>query len=287
MGYPFGGFRPGRVLTWLASKAFVPPTSETDHYKIRTSYGGVIVGHHFYHIDRQVIIRGCYDAPLHKLLDRLLQPGMVAFDIGANMGEVALHMGLKVKPHGRVYAFEPAPTQITRLRTNISANKLEGVIQSFPIALSNLNGKAKFAYADVLKENQGMGSLVNRANEVVTLETEVETRTLDDFVSSSECIDRIDLIKIDIEGAEVQFMEGGQNTLKTLRPDIIMELSDSDVSQSGSGQTKFDQIRMLEEIGYRIYAIDHRSVSKRVIASDNLRDTAPCLNIYCTNKVKV
>ncbi len=277
LGRPFGGFRPERVLTWLAGKVFLPPKAETDHYRIRTSWGGVIVGHHYYHIDRQVIIKGCYDAPLHKLLDRLLQSGMVAFDVGANMGEVALHMGLKVGPHGSVFAFEPAPSQITRLHINIQANNLQDVVKVFPIALSNQAGKAEFAFADSQKQNQGMGSLVICDNEVVTLKTVVETQTLDDFVLG-ERINKIDLIKIDIEGAEMLFLQGGLNTLKTLSPDLIMELS-----ESGSGQTPFDQIKKLEELGYRVYAFDRRDVSKRLVTSENIKHT-PAMNVYCTKK---
>lgn len=186
----------------------------------------------FYHIDRDIIVFGCYDPDLHALLEKLLQPGMVCMDIGANLGEMALHMGLRAGPNGKVYAFEPVSAVFKRLKEHIDRNGLEQVVAPFQIALSSTNGSLAIACADERADNQGLGSIVNTSNPKVTRRETVETRTIDAFVADRK-IERIDLIKADIQGAEFALLEGGARVFGSLNPDLLLEISPDDLVKAG------------------------------------------------------
>ncbi len=197
-----------RIYNFLGRAAFQSP--EFAWYKDR--WGNELYLSPYYFGDRYIVVTGTYDASLNMLIERMVQPGMVCMDVGANIGHIALHMARRVGTIGRVYAFEPISGICALLRDNVSRNKLEDIVTVEEIALSQENGTAIMAYADPGKENQGMGSLVNLENEVATLKQEVRTCALDSFIHERN-IGRLDFIKVDIQGAELLFLEGAKETL--------------------------------------------------------------------------
>jgi len=137
--------------------------------------------------------------------------GGTFIDIGANIGKYTIMLG---KNANKVIAIEPEPNNFKILKKNIKKNKLKNVI-ALKIACSNKDEKADF-YVD--KQNTGYNSLNRKTKDKIT----IKTRKLDNLLKELK-IKKIDLIKIDVEGAEKQVLEGGIHSLKKYKPKIIFE----------------------------------------------------------------
>src|SRR5688500_18227880 len=107
VGRPFGGIRPFRIMNWLRKTAWrEPPVSS--HFKwITDAWGCSMKLHPYYLIDHHIIAQGTYDKPLHRCIQRSVRPGMTVFDVGANIGSVALHLSRCAGSSGMVVCFEP------------------------------------------------------------------------------------------------------------------------------------------------------------------------------------
>jgi FkbM family methyltransferase len=178
-GKPFDGIRPRRMYDFLGRRAYPAP----EYSWRRNRWGSELLLSPSFHIDRNIINFGCYDENLHHTLERLVQPGMICFDVGANLGEMALHMATKTGTSGRVYAFEPVPAVFERLTAHVQRNKLGAIVRALPLALSNRSGTAMINAPTPTQDNQGLGSLVNRDAQLAPLSTEINTTTLDEFAA--------------------------------------------------------------------------------------------------------
>lgn len=280
IGRPFGGFRPRRILYYCAHRGYdLESLKLKGMAPIDTCWGGKIYGHPYYHLDRDIIINGYYDESLHSLLEKKIKPNSTVFDIGANIGEVSLHMAYLVGSGGRVYAFEPAPSLYLRLTDNISVNNFQERILVSRVALSNKSGYQSFAVAAEDQENQGMGSLINMQNDVVSHTITVQTQTLDSFVKEFG-VQNIDFMKIDIQGSEYAFIEGAKNVLTTMGPDLVIEISESDLSCAEI--TPKDLLELLFDIGYRIFSIDDYGIVEKEINRFTVSHKKLTNNVFCT-----
>lgn len=146
----------------------------------------------------------------HRIGSRL-----VVFDVGANVGDYSrlLVMCGNIK---RVFAFEPHPQTFASLLSNTSNYQNITCVNA---ALSDSNGEVKF-HDRVDKNGSSHASMhaevFSAIHLVPSVETSVISRTLDDFCSS-EAIEHIDLLKIDVEGHELQVLEGAKSMLKARR----------------------------------------------------------------------
>ena len=260
---------------------FDKSTLSDGYYKIKTNWGGYLNLHPFYFLDRQVITTGCYDSELHNFLRSYIKPDMIVFDVGANIGEITLHLSLLVGEMGKVWAFEPAPLIRSRLINNLNLNSFSSNVAVRSEALSDVNGDAKFAIADIGIENQGMGSLVNTDNGVVSQEITVKTIKLDDFIFEND-IESIDFIKVDIQGGEPYFLRGAQKTLEKIGPDLVLEISSTDLACVN--KTPNDLISELKNCGYRIFTFDGKNISLTEV--DKVADGEDIgINVFCTKKL--
>jgi len=155
-----------------------------------------------------------YDLQSEKVLKRFLKPDSVAIDIGCHEGEF-LDLILKYAPNGRHLAFEPLPDFYEKLKV-----KYEPSCQVFNVALSDKKGKSTFNY---VVSNPAYSGLLKRKydkeNEQDTTIL-VNTGRLDDYTHPQK---KINLIKIDVEGGELQVLKGALNTLKRDQPVVIFE----------------------------------------------------------------
>jgi FkbM family methyltransferase len=277
LGKPIGGLRPRRIYHWLASRVFTEPVFRWH----RNRWGDDLYLSPFYHIDRSIIAFGTYDPDLHGFIQEYIHAGMVCLDVGANIGEITLHMARCVGPRGSVIAFEPAPPLLERLKRHITKSPYQKNIIVEPIALSNITGNMKFFYANFDKENQGMGSLVSQNNDVVTRIADIEVKKLDDYVAENK-IDRIDFIKVDIQGAEPLFLDGASKTIHRFQPDILMEVSPSDLVSIGSNSQ--DIVHRIEDFGYRVFEIAGGK-PKRQITHTTTSEQQWFSNVLCTTKL--
>ena len=152
---------------------------------------------------------GSYEPEKMQLAASLLHPGDVAFDIGANVGIYSLLFSEVVGLAGRVVTFEPSPRNVGYLRRHLSLNLVTNV-SVMAAAVSRASGKAMF--------DMGADSSTGRISPQGALE--IEAIRLDDFVVRENC--RPSLIKIDVEGAEVEVLEGASDTLRNSAPMLLI-----------------------------------------------------------------
>ncbi len=204
---------------------------------------------------RAIFLTGCYEPNEFRWLETMLKPGMTFIDIGANMGLYTLFAAQKVGPCGIVVAIEPSNRDFARLEDHIRLNRLVN-IRPLQVAVSDCAGEADLLLAT--EEHSGHNTLGNFGyDSVIPLgKQRVHTERLDDIVSRLG-LQQVDIIKIDVEGAEFLALQGAQETIKQFRPVVLTELSDRTLKHQGchSGQIW----EFLTREGYRIYRFDEQT----------------------------
>lgn len=147
-----------------------------------------------------------YEEATTRVFRQLLRPGMVVVDVGANVGYFSLLAADQVGPTGTVYALEPEPLNHTLLRKNIDLNAYSN-IQAVQKAVSNTSGSTQLFLSAL---DSGSHSIYQAAARGVMGKLSVASTTLDDFVEALGW-PSVDLVKIDVEGAELAVLEGMQS----------------------------------------------------------------------------
>jgi FkbM family methyltransferase len=176
-------------------------------------------------IDFSIYLLGAFERSTVTTLQKLARPGSVIFDIGANVGAHTLGLARSAGPQGRVYAFEPARLVFAKLQRNLTLNpKLQARTQVHQILFTAEPGEhlpAQIYASWPLVTEEGVHPKL-RGRLVDTSGARVDT--LDSFVEH-EGIERLDLIKIDVDGHEYPVLKGGARTLTRFRPILLMEMS--------------------------------------------------------------
>ena len=228
------------------------------------------------HMQSQIFWYGYYSRDIVLAMNKLLKPGMVVVDVGANIGEISLVAAQRVGAAGRVFAFEPMPALHQKLTFNLSRNGLNQVV---PVrkGLSDKTGVAPIYFAESLfsdgTKHEGLGTLYP-SGQRAGLAGEIELTTLDSFCAESQ-LSRLDLVKVDVEGAELDVLRGGERTLARFRPHLILEVQ-RETAQSGGHEAK-DILQFLEPLGYAFFTIG-RKARLYPLQPDNL---APFQNVLC------
>lgn len=192
---------------------------------------------------------GSFEPNEFAFLDRALEPGMVFIDVGANDGYYTLFAARRVGASGRVVAVEPSSRERTHLERNLARNGIDNVT-TVPAALGAATGHADLHLAHgVHTGHNTLGSFAH--DDVVPARNErVRLETLDAVVSRLGLV-RVDVVKIDVEGAEAGVIAGAKTVLTTIRPVLMMELNDSALRAQGSSEAALlDTLR--GELGYEI-----------------------------------
>ena len=172
------------------------------------------------HVQRQIYFLGVYEPVEAYLFTQLLKPGMTVIDAGANIGQYTLLASTIVGTEGAVHSFEPVPDTFVQLSTNVKTNQLSNVYLN-QAALWNESTTLKLSLSEEMNDNIGSYS-VGVTNQATAVES-VSVR-LDDYIVSKK-IKRVDLIKMDIEGAEFSALMGMQDVLERERPILLIELN--------------------------------------------------------------
>jgi FkbM family methyltransferase len=191
---------------------------------------------------------GCYEPEVRAEIKRHLSGGGVAIDVGANVGWHALLMAVTAGPSGRVYAFEPNDSTRGRLLDALAANDFTHVVVDAR-AVADRSGRMGFQAPPAGHVWDGTGRLVAEPGQG---DRQVESVTLDEFVDR-EGIDRVDLVKIDVEGWECSVLRGAAQLLATRRPSIIFEYDPAYVSRPGG--TAAELTAWLLNAGYGLFAL--------------------------------
>jgi FkbM family methyltransferase len=200
------------------------------------------------YIEWAILSTGTYEDEINKLIKISLKPGDVALDIGANIGLQSIRMSKSVGENGQVYAFEPLAHLREKFSNNAKLNKASN-IKLFPFALSNIESEADFTI-NKTNWNQGTFSIGNNhsGSEIQHVFIKVA-----DEIPDIKTLERLDLIKIDVEGFEYQVLLGLKQTLERHKPRIIFEY-DSNYWQE-NGQNINDCFNLLNALSYTLYQI--------------------------------
>lgn len=156
-----------------------------------------------------------YDRQTSLVVQKTLKKNSATIDVGCHKGEMLLEF-LQHSPQGVHFAFEPIPAFYEQLKINFN----QANCHIFPYALAEKSGTTEFNY---VKNAPAYSGLKQRKYAVENPEIEkiqVEIKTLDELIPRDT---KIDLLKIDVEGAELGVLKGGLNTIKEHKPVIIFE----------------------------------------------------------------
>ncbi len=191
-----------------------------------------------------------YEFTETEFLKSITQSHWTILDIGANCGWYALALA-KRWPTAKIHAFEPIPHTYEILQRNICHNGLTN-IQSHRLAFSNQESIVEFLYTPYCS---GATSLVKAGQPGSTASLEKIScagTTVDMFCASNGLVPQ--LIKCDVEGAELLVVQGGEETIATHRPVILLELLRKWSRQFGYHPN--DVLNLLSKHGYRAYTLD-------------------------------
>jgi len=180
-----------------------------------------------------------------EFVRRFLKPGMMVLDVGAHHGLYTLLASKLVGPTGKVIAFEPSPRERIRLFKHLKFNRARNVrVES--CALGETNGMADLFLSDDV--NDWCNSLREPAGAALKA-VQVDVKRLDEIISQQQ-LNKIDFVKMDIEGGELNALKGAKHMLATRehRPVILIEVQDK--RSEAWGHRGANVIRMLEEAGY-------------------------------------
>jgi FkbM family methyltransferase len=189
---------------------------------------------------------GVHEPSEISLFEKLLRVGDVVVDVGANIGYFSLIFAQLIGTEGKVYAFEPSPVNYSLLKKNITANQYSNIV---PVHSALSDGTCKTLRLYLCETNCGdhrvFDSHDNRAF------VEIAATSLDDYFCRGE---HVDFIKIDVQGAEMQVLQGMRNLLQR-NPDIRVLLEYWPRGLSLAGTEPKDLITYFESLGFEKYEL--------------------------------
>jgi len=238
-----------RILRW-AVLAILPKTIPFHGYHLVVNREDHVMG--------SALLRGRYEPYGTRLFVESLSPGMKVIDCGANIGIYTCLASGAVGREGKVYSFEPEPRNFACLTETIRCNQLANV-QAGQLALSDCDGEAALFLSDMNMGDHRLGQPDEKRSSVHVL-----TRRLDTYWDGQ--IQEIDVLKIDVQGAEGLVLKGMRETLlKSKRLKIFMEFWPFGLICCGTDPR--DMLNELVKMGFTVQLIDQEQEKLRALAS--------------------
>ena len=207
------------------------------------------------YVSSAIYWRGHHSTEVAKFLKHYLEPDITFVDVGANLGEITLIAGKRLTK-GRVLAFEPVPQIFAQLSRNVALNNLSRV-ELFNFGLFDRTDSLPIYRQNDINFgtiNEGVPSLFSTGSD--REEATVPLRRFDE-VAREYGVERLDVMKIDVEGAEMMVLRGAESFIKRFRPLIITELSEGNFQRAGYTSTAL--IHYLRSMEYDVQILDvHR-----------------------------
>ncbi len=217
-----------------------------------------------------------WDVPELRFLCRFCRPGMVFFDVGAHHGLYALIAASRLGRSGQVVAFEPNPADARRTTWHFWINRLLSKMAPIQVemrALADAQGRANFHVpvsgvrtTAALRQPNDPRSRFKKISVIVD--------TLDCFLKNKH-IKRLDLLKLDIEGAEMLFLDGATQSLMSLEPILIVEAID-EVCNSWGHQARDLLERLIDQFNYDLYEFTEKGMLRPHLLMDHYPLTSRC-----------
>jgi len=195
---------------------------------------------------------GAFRPKISKLLNRMLRPGQVAFDIGSNIGMHAMIMANRVGPTGRVHVFEPDPHPMGRLKANLALNGLDNATLNQAAVSARTETRQLFLHDDTIG-NFANASLQQSNVGRSTRAIDMKVWSLDDYVAANP-VERLDVIKLLAQGEEWNALQGGLQTIRKFRPKVFFLWEPSYWARQSL--CLMDAVRLFAELGYTTYQVE-------------------------------
>ena len=255
-----------KVLFDAVKKVYIPPRSlyrflvHRGIFKLDV-HGQVLKlkhpGFHFY-IENEFYWKGYersgFEVISRELWMKLSSDAKVIFDVGANTGLYSLFSGLK-NPDAEIHAFEPILRNVEKLRYNAAINHIENISVVEAAVASEDGSTIIYQPSTDVSTTSTLDATVAKSRQLDLNPVEVKTVRLDSYIKEHR-IDKVDLIKIDVEGFEVPVFESLGTLLKSMKPTILAEIR---IEKHGSRI-----MELLKDCGYLYFDIDEKATPTQV-----------------------
>jgi FkbM family methyltransferase len=243
---PWFVYRPMQIVRRSVA-ALRPPTA--GYKPLTTSWGVPLRADPTRTIGRCILTTGIYDLTVSEVLARLIRPGATVVDCGANIGYMTVLAAVAAGPTGKVIAFEPNPALFPVLEQNVSGAREHRPIATVDLrqeAIGDRSGTAELVLPKDISLNDGIAHIAAADDDPGAIKVTVALRTLDETIGDGA----VDVMKIDVEGFELQVLEGAIGALRARR---IRHIVFEEHHVEGSAV-----IKRLRELGYSVLAIGWR-----------------------------
>ena len=200
--------------------------------------------------------------------------GLTVFDVGGDQGIYTLFFASRVGDKGRVVTFEPNPESYRRIVANVELNEF-GNVQVRHLGLGAEKGKLTFVFpaGEPARGSADANIQAQLLQEKDSQTIEIEVNSLDSEINDSD-LPEPDLVKIDVEGLEMDVLRGMKETLAQRRPNLFIEVHGADVQSKDDNARQV--VKFLLDAGYSVFHVE----SKQNITRANI-ETARQGHIYC------
>lgn len=224
-------------------------------FKVKFENHQFLIEHHGYQIENELFWSGLtqgWEKISMQLWIKLCEDSNTIIDIGANTGVYSL-VAKAINPTSSVYGFEPVKRVFEKFQNNCALNNFN--VKCFQQAASNFDGEAiiydtqsEHVYSVTVNKNLS-------PENIKTIETKITTKKLSTFIKDFN-IDKIDLIKIDVETHEPEVLEGMEEFLNKFQPTLLIEILNDEIGEKVQS--------IIKNIDYLYFNIDEVNIPKRV-----------------------
>lgn len=202
-------------------------------------------------ISRALFLYGDREQQFAYLLDKLVKPGMTVLDIGANLGFYVLKEAHLLKGSGKIFAAEPSPFNIELLKKNITSNGLDHIATALHLGFGEKTGTETMYLSKCTNLNsfvQNMSENEFQKRQLTNETIEMKMTCLDDFITQ---YGNVDLLRMDIEGYEVEVLRGARKAIAEGRFRGIITL-ETHLPQYNEQHSLRNELQFLFDNGYKI-----------------------------------
>ena len=223
---------------------------------------------------------GTYEELESKIMEEKIEMGNIVVDVGANIGLHTLNMARIVGNTGQVFAFEPDPSNFEILRKNVKINNYQNIILEQK-AVGDKHGRTTLYQSD----HPGKHRIFPQTEQAKS-QVQVELTNLDNYFDS-DMIDKINFIKIDVEGLEFSVLKGMKNILKNSKKiKILFEFMPENTMEVGF--TPIELLNYLTSNNFKLYCMDdktkkllHVSNNEEIVKLCSTTDNTISRNLFC------